>query len=95
MGIKLVNKAYLSYYDTHKEEFADEPYIGGRCLTIHIEKVQKGEITWDEINRAKEQRDNAWKEYHLAKAVSLGFAIDADELRKCFPRNMGGNFNVL
>jgi hypothetical protein len=89
------NETYLRHYDTHPEEFPDEPYIGGRCGTFLIEMVRKGETTWDEINGADEERDTKWKEYHLAKARELGFEIDADRLRRYFPRNMGGNFIVF
>ena len=89
------NEAYLRYYDAHSKEFPNEPYIGGRCGTFLIEKVRKGENTWDEINRADEERDIKWKDYHLAKARTLGFEIDADMLREYFPRNMGGNFIVF
>lgn len=69
---QVYNEAYLRYYDTHTEEFPDEPYIGGRCGTFLIEQVRKGETTWDEIDRAIEERDAERKEYHLAKASEGG-----------------------
>ena len=72
-------EAYLSHYDSHLEDFTDEPPLGG-CGTIDIKSIQEGHYTAEDRNSSADHRRKRWEEYHVGKAKSLGFQIDSPQL---------------
>lgn len=73
------HEAYLEYYDTHREEFGDEP-IRAICGTMEMRAIERGGLSIEDSEKQAFRRRTKWECYHLAKAEALGFKIDIDSL---------------
>ena len=73
------HEAYLEYYDTHREEFGDEP-IRAICGTMEMRVIARGGLTVEDSKKQAFERRTKWECYHLAKAEALGFMINLDRL---------------
>ena len=73
------HEAYLDYYDTHREEFRDEPYRAV-CGTMTIRMLEEGRLTPEDNERQIARRRKSWEDFHLAKAESLGYQVDLNRL---------------
>ena len=87
------NEAYLKYYDTHPEDFRDEPVLGA-CGRVSLKNIKSEESAPGAIERSAIFRRKRWEDYHLAKAQDLGCEIDVELLHGHFPLR-GSNFDIL